>query len=101
MKNSAVDSIITLERTGAAQILLYLYIHQDKGEINITDLTKNIKATRETILRTIEYLNIDGLITETIMQAFPFEHKIKLSAKGSAAGQLLCELAQALQSQHK
>jgi DNA-binding HxlR family transcriptional regulator len=101
MPSLDVESIVTLERTGAAQILLYLYIHRDSGETNITELTQNIKATRETILRTIDYLATDNLIIETIMQAFPFQHKVKLSEKGIAAGQLLFELAQALQSQHK
>jgi len=101
MPNEGFDSVITLERTGAAQILLYLYVHKDKGEINITELTQNIKATRETILRTVTYLTKDSLLTETTMSAFPFEHKVKLTEKGKEAGRFLFELAQALRSQHK
>ena len=57
MENKKLYSVGLLEQTGASQILLYLYLKQNKP-INITELTENITASRETILRTVWGYNV-------------------------------------------
>lgn len=99
MPNEDANAISLIEQTGAGQIILYLFIHKENTGINITELQKQLKPARETILRTISFLAKKQIITEVTEKKFPFEHKVKLTEQGLRAAQHLAAFAEALQPQ--
>ncbi|MGD0071353.1 MAG: hypothetical protein ABSB71_07755 [Candidatus Bathyarchaeia archaeon] len=70
-----------LEKQGALQILVYLYDNRDR-KINVSELDRNVKATRETILSTLKMLKVNRLIQDEVNKKFPFDHSIWLNQKG-------------------
>ncbi len=90
-----LKSVMPLEQTGASQILLYLFIQKSNTEVNISELEEHVNASRETILRVINFLVKKELVSETVEKKFPFEHKVKLTEKGLMFAKPLVDIAQA------
>lgn len=92
-------SVSDFERAGALQILLYLYENKNKGKIKFTEITKNVKASNETVIQTIAFFTQNDLTKEEKAKAFPYQHWVWLTPKGEAVAQHLQPLAAALNAQ--
>ena len=87
-EENSVLPIAPLEKQGALQILIYLYEKNEKA--NISEITENVKSSRETILSTIELLKITGLIRDLRnTKVFPYAHVVWLTPKGREVAQHL------------
>jgi hypothetical protein len=95
MPENSIPEISMLERVGVAQIILYIYANQ-KQEITVNTLLDNIDACRETVLRAIEYVELNRLITIEKTKIFPFKHIIRLTDSGLRVGKLLASVVDVL-----
>lgn len=92
-KNEGV-SISVLEKTAAAQVLLYLFFNQQG--VNRRDLLKNVEAASDTLDSTLEFLKLNGLVNEDKIKSFPPERKFTLTELGLKVAQPLSVIAEAL-----
>ena len=83
------------EKQGALQIIVYLYDHKDH-KINVSELDRNIKAHRSTILTPLEMLHMNRVIDEEINLKFPFDHSVWLTSLGVEVGSQLKAVANSL-----
>lgn len=83
------------EKQGALQILVYLYENKER-KINVSELERNVKAHRATILTTLEMLKTDRVIEEKINAKFPFDHSVWLSQLGEEVGAQFAIVAKSL-----
>jgi predicted transcriptional regulator len=86
--------IASLEKHGALQILVYLYDKKQKA--NISEIVANVKASRETILSTIEMLKLTGLVYDLRKTKFPYTHFVWLTEKGKEVAQHLLVVSNVL-----
>jgi DNA-binding HxlR family transcriptional regulator len=96
-------SVNILEKTAAAQILLYLFFNQQG--VNRSELIRNIKAASDTLDTTIKFLELNNLISESKTKSFPPERLFTLTELGLKVAQPLAAIAEALHtaedSEHK
>jgi hypothetical protein len=101
-KERNIVSIAKLERAGALQILVYLCKNVDKGKLKITDITKNVKASIETVNAAVTWLKENSLCEEEWVKSFPPMHLVWLTPKGAEVAQYLVPVADLLLSkEHK
>lgn len=98
MPEHNISIISKLEKASVNQILLYLYINRNHSEIILNELIDSVDAASQTIQKTIDYLELNELITVEKTKTFPFKHIIKLTALGLEVGQSLEAVASALHS---
>jgi len=70
-----------LEKHGALQILVYLFENKAR-KVNVSELDRTVKASRETILSTLEMLKINRVIQDEVNGKFPFDHSVWLTPLG-------------------
>jgi DNA-binding HxlR family transcriptional regulator len=96
MTENSVPRIRKLEKTGFGPVLIYLYIHHDKTNINFSELRRETKITSDALSSTLDYLQKDELITETETGKFPFMKTYTLTQKGFKVADYLLKAASEL-----
>lgn len=95
-KQSAIS--VLEKQAGILQILVYLYEKQNGQKVNIAELVSNIKASRETIGKSIKYLSKVGLLMDEYTKTFPVQHFVWLTHKGRCVAKGQVDSATELQN---
>lgn len=85
------------KQAGLLQILVYLYEKPNGQKVNIAELVENVKASRETIGKTIKYLGKVGLLNDEYAKTFPMQHFVWLTPQGRSVAKGQVDSATELQ----
>ena len=97
-KDSILTNAAILKKGGAAEIVAYIYLHNNKGTLNLSNLIDNLDTTSRTIRSTLAYLTAHGITMEKKEKKFPFEHKLWLTERGLVFGKHLVDALASLQT---
>lgn len=95
----SMPDISALEKTGAAQILAWLYNNTDENGINISEISKNVNAANETVGKTVDFLALNKLVIDDKKSKFPFKRKVSLTSLGRQVAKALVEVSAMMQAQ--
>ena len=82
------------ERTGALQLLIFLYKWKESTPARLTDLYHSIKGHHETVRNAVGFLVSLGYVAEEVEKKLPYTHTVWLTALGEQLAKCLVEAEQ-------
>ena len=100
MQKDDSTSASIFERTTTIRIILYLLENMERPDgVFLTEIIRNIIASSDTIILTIDTLLKHGLIKDEYIKVYPFKRMFTLTELGLEVAKPLAAVDQALRSQ--